>query len=166
MRGLGRSRGVAHARGALQGCQRGAGYCEQQRKPKKTGPWDCETRCHGQVNHGSPMGSLTRGSRKNALKAGTELSVGVRVGVQAPGLMACVHVGSRLSGARGTWKRLPPGLQLRMDDNQLHPEATCVLQPVRDGEWWNVVESNAALLATAIHTKPACRHPKGCAGGG
>ena len=29
-----------------------------------------------------------------------------------------------------------------------------------------MVESNAALSATAIHRKPACRHPKGCAGGG
>ena len=27
-------------------------------------------------------------------------------------------------------------------------------------------ESNAALLATAIYRKPACRHPKGCARGG
>ena len=25
---------------------------------------------------------------------------------------------------------------------------------------------NAALLATAIHRRPACRHPKGCASGG
>ena len=29
-----------------------------------------------------------------------------------------------------------------------------------------MVESNDALLATAIHRKPACRHPKGCARGG
>ena len=36
-------------------------------------------------------------------------------------------------------------------------------QPVRDGEWWNVVESNAALSATAIHRKPACRHATGYA---
>ena len=44
--------------------------------------------------------------------------------------------------------------------------AKWILQPVRDEEWWNVVESNAALLATAIHRKPACRHPKVFLGGG
>ena len=64
------------------------------------------------------------------------------------------------------WKRWPPGLQPQMDDTQVHPGAEWVLQPVRDGEWWNVVESNGALLATAIHRKPACRHPKGRARGG
>ena len=37
---------------------------------------------------------------------------------------------------------------------------------MRDGEWWNVAESNAALSATAIHRKPARRCPKGCAWGG
>ena len=62
-------------------------------------------------------------------------------------------------------KRLPPGLQPRMDDKQVHPGAEWVLQPVRDGEWSNVVESNAALSATAIHSKPACRRLKGCRGG-
>ena len=37
----------------------------------------------------------------------------------------------------------------------------------REGwEWWNVVESNAALSATVIHRKAACRHLKGCARGG
>ena len=64
------------------------------------------------------------------------------------------------------WKGSPPGLQPRMDDTQVHPGAKWVLQPVMDGEWWNVVESNAALSATAIHGKPAGRHPKGCARGG
>ena len=59
------------------------------------------------------------------------------------------------------WKRSPPGLQLRMDDHQVHPGAEWVLQPVSDGESWNGVESNAALSATAIHRKPACRRPKG-----
>ena len=29
-----------------------------------------------------------------------------------------------------------------------------------------MVESNAALLAMAIHGKAACRYPEGCAGGG
>ena len=53
-----------------------------------------------------------------------------------------------------------------MDDTQVHPGAEPVLQPVQDGEWWNVVESNTALLATDIHRKPACRHPKGCVRGG
>ena len=53
-----------------------------------------------------------------------------------------------------------------MDDSQVHPGAEWVLQPVRDGEWWIVVESNAALSATAINRKSACRHPKGCARGG
>ena len=48
----------------------------------------------------------------------------------------------------------------------MHPRANWVLQLVRDGKWWNVVESNAALSATANHRKPACRHPKGCARGG
>ena len=46
--------------------------------------------------------------------------------------------------------------------NQVHPGANWV----RDGEWWNLAESNAALLAKGIHRKPACRHPKGCARGG
>ena len=34
----------------------------------------------------------------------------------------------------------PPGLQPWMDDNQVHPGTEWVLQPVRDGEWWNVVD--------------------------
>ena len=38
------------------------------------------------------------------------------------------------------WKGSPPGLQPRMDDTQVHPVAKWVLQPVRDGEWWNVVD--------------------------
>ena len=71
-----------------------------------------------------------------------------------------------MSGTRGTWKRSGPSLQLRMDENQVHAGAKWVFQPMRDGEWWKVVESNAALWATAIHRKPACRHPKGCARGG
>ena len=41
---------------------------------------------------------------------------------------------------RGTWKGSPPGLQPRMDDTQVHPGGEWVLQPVRDGEWWNVVD--------------------------
>ena len=45
------------------------------------------------------------------------------------------------------------------------PGANRVLQLIRDREWSNVVKSNAALSATAIHRIPACRHPKGCAGG-
>ena len=48
----------------------------------------------------------------------------------------------------------------------MHPGAKWVLRPVRDGEWWNVVESNAALSVTAFHRKPGCRQRKGCAGGG
>ena len=64
------------------------------------------------------------------------------------------------------WKRSPPSLQARMDQNQVHPGAKWVLQPLRDGDWWNVAESNAALSATAIHRKPAFRHTKGCARGG
>ena len=27
-----------------------------------------------------------------------------------------------------------------MDDTQVHPGAEWVLQPLRDGEWWNVVD--------------------------
>ena len=65
------------------------------------------------------------------------------------------------------WKGSPLGLQPRMDDTQVHPGAECVLQPVRDGEWWNVVErEHSCAVRTAIHRKPACRHPKGCARGG
>ena len=41
-----------------------------------------------------------------------------------------------------------------------------MLQPVRDGGWWNVAESNAALSATAIRRKTARKRPKGCNGGG
>ena len=63
------------------------------------------------------------------------------------------------------WKGSPPGLQPQMHDTQVHPGAEWALQPVRDGDRWNVVESKAALSATAIHRKPACRHPKGCARG-
>ena len=64
-----------------------------------------------------------------------------------------------------TWgmvRRPPPGLQLPMDDTQVHPGAEWVLQPVRDGEWWNVVESKRALWAMAIDRKPASKQPKGC----
>ena len=46
------------------------------------------------------------------------------------------------------------------------PGAEWVLQPMRDGEWWNVAESNAALSVTAIHRQAARRRPKGCALGG
>ena len=49
-----------------------------------------------------------------------------------------------------------------MDDTQVHPGAERVLQLVRDGEWWYVAESNAALTELAIHRKPARMHPKGC----
>ena len=45
-----------------------------------------------------------------------------------------------MSGTGGTWKGSPPGLQPWMDDTQVHPGAEWVLQPVRDGEWWNVVD--------------------------
>ena len=38
------------------------------------------------------------------------------------------------------WKGSPPGLQPWMDDTQVHPRAEWVLQPVRDGGWWNVVD--------------------------
>ena len=48
----------------------------------------------------------------------------------------------------------------------MHPGAEWVLQPVREEDWWNVVDSTAALSATAIHRKPACRHPKRCSRGG
>ena len=58
-----------------------------------------------------------------------------------------------------------PRLQPRMNDHQVHPGAEWILQPVRDGGWWNMVESKAALSATDIHRKPACRHPEGCARG-
>ena len=69
-----------------------------------------------------------------------------------------------MSEARGTWKQSPQVLQPRLDDSEVHPGAKWVLRPVIDGEWWNVVESNAALSATAIHKTPACSHPKGCVG--
>ena len=123
-------------------------------------PWSGEPWAnHGKPDHG-------KSGKYPELRDGREVFAGVRVDPEAPGSMARVHVGSRVSGTRGTWKRSPPGLQPWMDDNQVHPGAEWVLQPVRDGEWWNVVESKAALSATAIHRKPACRQPKGCAGGG
>ena len=37
-------------------------------------------------------------------------------------------------------ERVAPGLQPWMDDTQVHPGAEWVLQPVRDGECWNVVD--------------------------
>ena len=45
-----------------------------------------------------------------------------------------------MTGSLGTWKRSPPGLQPRMDDTEVHPGAEWVLQPVRDWEWWNLVD--------------------------
>ena len=45
-----------------------------------------------------------------------------------------------MSGTKEKWKGSPPGLQPRMDDTQVHPGAKWVLQPVRDGEWWYVVD--------------------------
>ena len=71
-----------------------------------------------------------------------------------------------MRGTRGNGVRSPASPQPQMDKNQVHPGAKWVLQPVRDGEWWNVVESNAALWVTAIHRIPTCRHPKGSARGG
>ena len=47
----------------------------------------------------------------------------------------------------------------------MHPGDEWVLQPVRNGEGWKMVESYAALSATAIDRKPACRHPKAELGG-
>ena len=71
-----------------------------------------------------------------------------------------------MSGTKGTWKPSPPGLRPKIADNQVNPGDKWVLQPVRDAQWWNMADSNAAISATAMHRKPACRHPKGCAGGG
>ena len=72
-----------------------------------------------------------------------------------------------MSGTRGNVERVAPGLQPWMDDNQVHPGAEWVLQPVRDGRggMW-LTERNALLSARAIHRKPACRRPIGCARGG
>ena len=41
------------------------------REYRATAPWDRETSRHGVVNHGPTMGSLTTGSRENALNSGT-----------------------------------------------------------------------------------------------
>ena len=41
------------------------------RKRHTTAPWDWETSHHGVVHHGPTMGSLTTGSRENALNSGT-----------------------------------------------------------------------------------------------
>ena len=102
------------------------------------------------------------------LRDGREVPARVRVDHEAPVSMTRVHVNSRVSGTwkPGTWKQSRSGLQPRVDDNQVHPRAKWVLRPVRDGEWWNVVERDAAPSAMAIHWKSTCRHPKGCAGGG
>ena len=69
------------------------------------------------------------------LRDGPEVSTGVRVDPEAPASMAGVHVGSPVRGTWGSLKRTPPGLKPRMDDNQVHPGAQWVLQPVTDGEW-------------------------------
>ena len=45
-----------------------------------------------------------------------------------------------MSGTWGNVERVTLGLQPQMDDTQVHPRAEWVLQPVRDGEWWNVVD--------------------------
>ena len=46
-----------------------------------------------------------------------------------------------------------------MDDNQVHPGAEWVLQPVRDGEWWNVVDREKCSAVGE-------GYPIGCARGG
>ena len=38
------------------------------------------------------------------------------------------------------WNGSPPSLQPRMDDTHVDLGAQWVLQPVRDGKWWNVVD--------------------------
>ena len=120
-------------------------------------PWRGEKLAnHGELGHG-------KSGEYPGLGDGREVSTGVRVDLEAPGSMARVRVGSRVSGTRRTWKRSPLGLQPRMDDHQVHLGAKWVRQPMRDGKWWNVVNRNVVLSAMAIHRKPACRYPKGCA---
>ena len=91
----------------------------------------------------------------------------------AGGLVGYKHGVNGLSTHRFARERKPvergnrgPRLQPRVDKKQVHAGAKGVLQPVSDGEWPNVVQSNTALSATAIHRTPACRHPQGCPGGG
>ena len=70
-----------------------------------------------------------------------------------------------MSGTLGNVETVAHWPPVRMDNNQVHPGADRILQPLRDGEWWNVAESNAAPSVMAIHRKPAHRRPKGCARG-
>ena len=88
---------------------------------------------HGEPDHG-------KSGKCSELRDGREVSAGVRVDLEIPGSMARVHVGSHLSETKGNVERSPPGLQPRMDDTKVNLGAKWVLQPVRDGEWWNVVD--------------------------
>ena len=116
---------------------------------------------------GQPSGTWPREVGKcPGLWDGRELSAGVRVDPEAPGSMARVHVGSRVSGTRGNVETVAPWPPAA-DGGQPSASGSRVGTLARKG-WgkWNVVENNAALSATAIQLKPACRRPKGCARGG
>ena len=97
-------------------------------------PWNGEPWAnHGEPGHG-------KSGKCPELRDGREVSAGVTVDPEVPGSMACVHVGACVSGTWGNVERVALSLQPRMDDTQVHLGAEWVLQPVRDGEWWNVVE--------------------------
>ena len=87
--------------------------------PWRGEPWDN----HGDPGHG-------KSGKYPGHQDGPGACAGVRVDPEAPRPMARVRVGLRVSGTGRMWKRLFPGLQPRMDDNQVHPGAEWVLQPV------------------------------------
>ena len=73
---MGRSECAGDAKWQRRAVHRGVANQSQQgkvgdRKHHTTAPWDWETSRHGVVNHGSTMGSLTRGGRENALNSET-----------------------------------------------------------------------------------------------
>ena len=65
-------------------------------------PWSAEAWAnHGEPGHG-------KSGKCPELRDSREVSAGVRVDPEAPGSMALVHVGSRVSGTWGNVERVAP----------------------------------------------------------
>ena len=82
---------------------------------------------HEKAGHG-------KAGKRPELWDGFEVSAVVRVDPEARGSIASVKVGSHVSKTQGNVETVVPGLQLRTDNNQVHPRARWVPQPVTDGE--------------------------------
>ena len=138
--------------GPVTGCgngERDKGRDGRQKAPSNSpvvlghhSPWSGEPG----ANHGEP--GHVKSGKCPKIRDGREVSAGVRVHPEVPGSMAGVQVGSRVSGTWRNVERVAPALQPRMDDTRVHLGAEWVLQPVRDGDWWNVVERERCF---AVH---------------